>query len=64
MVAQKLAPEEQLYAFQKNEIETLWKICQPFLERIREEENRPQYCHHFQYLHDTWLPLMSKKEKH
>ena len=58
MIRHNLLPDDILFEFQEIEIEALWKMAKEIIPKIRK-----QYCNHFKFLAETWLPRMRKKNR-
>lgn len=56
MVKQGLVPEAALFSFQQDEIPLIWNRVRATIEEVRKE--RPNYCEHFRWLVEEWLPGM------
>lgn len=60
MLKQRLVPEAALFAFQRDEIPLIWERVSEVVEEVRKQ--RPNYCEHFRWLVNDWLPGMRRNQ--
>lgn len=61
MIKEKYLPEKALFLWQKDEIAAIWDKSNSLIYKMRTENNRGNYCIHFEYLANEWLKKMQKK---
>ncbi|HUC61852.1 MAG TPA: DUF4760 domain-containing protein [Alphaproteobacteria bacterium] len=60
MIRQGLIDEDMLFDSQCVEIEVIWRKIEPLVTYIRNQQRRPNYLFHFEFLATEWLPKMNR----
>jgi len=62
LVRHQLVDEVDLYEWQSDEIQALWRKLKPVVYDVR-TRSRPHYCRYFEYLGDEWLSKMTRIQR-